>query len=346
MISIKGPGLKIFAAIIAVVAIGFGVYSTFFQSSGYEETTATIVSIEEDPNYVPDPDTVNDVQYIVTAKYTVDGKEYTRTLDSYDPSYQVGGEVKIKYDPKDPSKISSGFGIGLYAMIAGGVILIIIIFVTVKKKASVKKIKEINGEFTFAPSVKGEERALYFLTDLGTAKAGHHLEDKDRRVVYEAKMTKFSPLSAFEFDFIDHENNKTTPHLIGHTEEMDWNSILIDNNYTFTFDGKDVWKQLRSLGVTIDSRIGGGEGVMPAYTIRRDGEELAYAESTSRYVHEEDAEAHKVAGKMPVQGFYRVRTREQNLDLLFVILVAMARSGATDERGGSRRMLFNTIKGE
>ena len=26
--------------------------------------------------------------------------------------------------------------------------------------------------------------------------------------------------------------------------------------------------------------------------------------------------------------------------------VAMARSGATDERGGSRRMLFNTLKGE
>ena len=346
MISIKGPGLRIFAAIIAVVALGFGIYSTFFQSAGFVDGTATIISIEEDPDYIPDPEKDNDVQYIVTGKYTVDGKEYINKLNSYAPSYKVGGEVAIKYDPKDPSKLTSGFGFGIYIMIAGGVILLLVIFVTIKGKISVKKLKETNSEFTFAPSVKGEERSLYFLTDLGTAKVGHHLEDKNRKVIYEAKMTKFSPLSAFEFDFIDRENNKTVHHLLGHAEETDWNSLLIDNNYSFTFDGKDVWKQLRALGVKIDSRLGQANGVMPSYTISRDGEELAYVENTSQYVHEEDEEVHKVASNIPVQGFYRVRTREKNLDLLFVILVAMARSGATDERGGSRRMIFNTLKGE
>jgi hypothetical protein len=343
MISIKGPGLKIFTAILAVIALGFGIYSTFFRSAGLVDSTATIISIEEDPDYIPDADKPNDVQYIVKAKYTVDGKEYTTTLNSYDPAYKVGGEVAIKYDPNDPSKTTSGFGIGIVIMIIGAVLLAVVIFLTVKKKVSVKNLKETNGELTYAPSVKGEERELYFLTDIGTIKGGHHLEDKNRRVLYEAKMTKFSPLSAFEFDFIDHENNKTIKHLVGHAEEMDWNSILVDNNYTFTIDGQDVWKHLRKIGVTIDSRFGKAQGVMPSYTIRKDGEELAYAENTSQYAHEEDAEKHKVAGKVPVQGFYRVHTREKNLDLLFMILVAMARSGATDERGGSRRMLFNTI---
>ena len=285
------------------------------------------------------------MQYIVTGKYTVDGKEYTNQLNSYDPSYKVGGEVAIKYDPKDPTKLTSGFGFGIYIMIAGGVILLLVIFITIKGKISVKKLKETNGEFTFAPSEKGEERTLYFLTDLGTVKVGHHLEDKNRKVIYEAKMKKFSPLSAFDFDFIDHENNKTVHHLLGHAEETDWNSLLIDNNYSFTFDGKDVWKQLISIGVKIDSRFGQAKGVMPSYTISRDGEELAYVENTSQYVHEEDEEAHKVASNIPIQGFYRVRTCEKNLDLLFVILVSMARSGASDERGGSRRMLFNTLKG-
>ncbi len=85
MISIKGPGLKIFAAVIAVIALGFGVYSTFIKSTGYETTTATIVSIEEDPDYIPDADNENDVQYITTAKYTVNGKEYTTKLDTYAP---------------------------------------------------------------------------------------------------------------------------------------------------------------------------------------------------------------------------------------------------------------------
>ena len=200
MISIKGPGFKIFAAIIAVIALGAGIYFTFFQSAGYVDGTATIVSIEEDPNYIPDPNSENDVQYIVTGKYTVDGKEYTNQLNSYDPSYKVGGEVAIKYDPKDPTKLTSGFGFGIYIMIAGGVILLLVIFVTIKGKISVKKLKETNGEFAFAPSVKGEERSLYFLTDLGTVKVGHHLEDKNRKIIYDAKMTKFSPLSAFEFD--------------------------------------------------------------------------------------------------------------------------------------------------
>lgn len=343
MFSVKGPGIKIIAAILAVVALGFGIYSTFFQAAGYQSTTATITAIEEDPNFIPDQDNPNDKQYIVTAKYTVDGKEYTRQLDSYSPSYKVGGEVEIKYDPKNPEKITSGSGFGIYFMIAGGVILLILIFLTVKKKQSVKNLKETNGELTFAPSEKGEERTLYFLTDLGTVKVGHQLEDRNRRVLYEAKMTKFNPMSAFQFDFIDHEHNKTTPHLIGHTEETDWNSLILDNNYTFTFDGRDVWKQLRQLGVTINSRL---DGIMPSYSICLNGEEIAFAESTSRYVHEEDAEAHKVANKVPVQGFYRVRTRETQLDLLFVILVAMARSGATDERGGSRRMLFNTLGGQ
>jgi hypothetical protein len=57
MFSFKGPGLKIFAAILAVIVLGVGVYFTFFRSKGYEKTEATIVSIENDPDYIPDPNT-------------------------------------------------------------------------------------------------------------------------------------------------------------------------------------------------------------------------------------------------------------------------------------------------
>lgn len=345
MISFKGPGFKIFMTVVAAAALIIGTYLTFFHSAGYEKATAQIVSIEKDPNYVPDPNTENDEKRIVTVKYTVDGKEYTRQLDSDSPSYKVGGEVEVQYDPKDPGTVHSGPGIGIYAMIAGGGILLIIVVLTVKKRVSVKKLKETYGETTYAPGEKGEERELYFLTDLGTPKAGHQLEDGNGRVLYEAKMTKFTMASPFGFDFIDHEHNKTTPHLVGHAEEIDRNSIIFDNNYSFSFDGKDVWKHLRQNGITLNSRFGQAEGVRPSYTICRDGVEIAYAESTSKYVHEEDEAEHKVAGKIPVQGFYRVHTSEKNLDLLFVVLVAMARSGATDERGGSRRMLFNTMKG-
>ena len=45
MISIKGPGLKIFAAILAAIALGYGIYSTFLRSAGFVDGTATIISI-------------------------------------------------------------------------------------------------------------------------------------------------------------------------------------------------------------------------------------------------------------------------------------------------------------
>ena len=82
---------------------------------------------------------------------------------------------------------------------------------------------------------------------------------------------------------------------------------------------------------------------MPSYDICKEGEILAYAENTSHFVHEEDAEQHKVASKIPNPMFFHIFTNEKNLDLLFVILIAIARTGATDERGGSRRMLLNTV---
>ncbi|MBR0160391.1 MAG: DUF3592 domain-containing protein [Oscillospiraceae bacterium] len=339
MISLRGPKLKIFAAVLAVIALAAGVYLTFFRSQGFVKTTGTIVSLREDSS---DDSSV----YYPTVEYSVDGKTYTGELDTGSGSYKVGKTIPVLYDPNDPVVVHDGSGVGIYFIAVGAVILLMIVFLTVKQKTSVNKLKERQGEIQYLPSEKGEERELYFITDLGTPKFGHRIEDKDRRVLYEAKMTKFTLLSAYVFDFIDHEKNQTTHHLIGHTEEMDWNSILIDNHNTFTLDGMDVWKHLRSIGVTIDARFGKAEGIMPSYDIRKDGEHLAYAENTSHFVHEEDAEQHKVASKIPNPMFFRVFTDEKNLDLLFMILVAIARSGATDERGGSRRMLLNTVKGE
>lgn len=344
MISIKGPGLKIFAAILAIIALGTGIWMTFFQSAGFEKTTATIVSIEKDPDYIPDPDVTNDEKRIVTVEYTVDGKKYTTALDSDSPSYNVGGSVEVMYDPENPSTIHSGMGFGIYAMAIGGAILLIIVVVTIRQKTSLRQLKEKQGSISYAPSEKGDERELYFLTDLGTPKYGHRIEDKNRKVLYEAKMTKFDLAGPFCFDFIDHEHNKTTPHLIGHQEDTEWNMILIDNHHTFTIDGEDIWKHLKENGITVESRFASGKVLTSSYTISRDGEQIAYVETTSQYVHEDDAEKHKVANKIPVQGFYRIRTTEQYLDLLFVTILAFARSGATDDKGGDRGILFGSMK--
>jgi hypothetical protein len=99
----------------------------------------------------------DDDSYIVTARYTAGGKEYTNVLDSYSPSYKEGGTVEVRYDPADPNNITSGYGIGVYAMAVGAVILLAIIFLTVRQKKSVNKLKESQGEIQYLPSEKGEE---------------------------------------------------------------------------------------------------------------------------------------------------------------------------------------------
>lgn len=339
MFSLKGIPVKIIAGVLALIALAAGVYLTFFHSVGFVKTQAIIVDLR-------DASTGEDTVYAPTVEYAVDGVTYTKELDIASGSYTVGQEISVLYDPNDPAVAHSDSVLGVYFMAAGAIILAVIAVTEIKKKKALGQVKAAQAEngVTYPASVPGPESWLYFLTDLGTAKAGHRIEDAGRNVLYEAKMTKFTLTAPFGFDFIDHEHGKTTPHLIGHEEASDWgNSLLFDNHYTFTFDGEDIWKHLKRNGITVESSLTGA--ARTEYIIKRNGREIATATSSSQNVHEEDEEARpKLSSLMPVRGFYRIRTTETDLGLLFVILLAFARSGASDDLGGNRKTLFNTIK--
>ena len=344
MVSIRGPKFKIIAALIALACLAAGVYFTFFHSRGFVKTTARIVSVERNIGSGDESDT-----FTPTVEYTVDGVTYTERLDESSSSYKVGKIIPVLYDPKDPSVVHSGSGFGIYLMVVSAAILVIVLLSTIRKKKSLKQLDELRdgrAPAGYLPSVQGEERELYFLTDLGTPKFGHRIEDRSRRVLYEAKMTKFAVTAPFGFDFIDHVWGTTTPHLVGHEEESHWDSLLIGDHNTFELDGVDIWKHLKQNGVSVESSFSGGEGrlIGTSYRILRDGREIARAESTGQYPHEEDAAEHKIAGAIPGQYFYRIWTREQNLDLLFMTLMAFARTGASDAQGGSFGALVGTIK--
>ena len=51
--------------------------------------------------------------------------------------------------------------------------------------------------------------------------------------------------------------------------------------------------------------------------------------------HDEDAEQHSVMNKLAVPGFYRIRTREEYLDAVFLTAMAFARSRALNSEGGT-----------
>lgn len=331
MFSVRGPKLKIFAGILALIVLIVGAYMTFFQSRGFVKTSASITDLRMDS-------AGESTVYYPTVEYTVEGTTYTTELDTGSGSYQIGQTISVLYDPQNPSVAHDGGGFGLYLMIAGAVILAVIIFSTIKEKQGqqqAQEARESRGQAGYAPSVQGGERELYFLTDTGTAKVGHRIEDQARNVLYEAKMTKYSLTTPYGFDFIDHEHNTVTPHLVGHEEETDWgNSLLLDNHYTFELDGVDVWKHLKQNGISAETERKEAS-IWPRYRVLRDGQEIAVIESSSQYVHEEDAEAHSVMNKMAVPGFYRIWTREENLDAVFVTAMAFARTGALNDEGGT-----------
>ena len=197
-----------------------------------------------------------------------------------------------------------------------------------------------NG-ITYAPSDQGEERELYFLTDLGTMKFGHRIEDADRRVLYEAKVTKYAALKDIEMEFIDHVHGISETHFVGHEVNTEYGSMLADSHSTFDYDGEDIWAHLRRNGVSVESSFKPGKILAPQYRIFRNGEEIAFAESCNANVHEEDEAAKsKLASAFASRYFFRIWTREKNVELIFITLMAFARSSANDDEGGNFGLLF------
>ena len=84
-----------------------------------------------------------------------------------------------------------------------------------------------------------------------------------------------------------------------------------------------------------------GKPLWPQYRVLRDGEEIGLLESSGVHVHEEDAaQDGKLAKIIPARGYFRIQTQEKNLDLLFVVAMAFARTSALDGEGGSFGLLF------
>ncbi len=126
-------GMSIILIVLALAILFVGVYLGFIKSHGYVKSTGVVVSLRE----VESLDTDNDVviDYYPTVKFNVDGKEYTGELDISTSPSAVGTEVKIQYDPEDPSKVNSySPGIVTYIFVVGIALLAFAVFKIVKKQ--------------------------------------------------------------------------------------------------------------------------------------------------------------------------------------------------------------------
>ena len=70
--------------------------------------------------------------YEVYVNYIVDGKDYSEKTDYYAGNYKEGMEIKIFYNPDDPTQIHGDKGtFGIVMMIGGAVVTVICIVLLV-----------------------------------------------------------------------------------------------------------------------------------------------------------------------------------------------------------------------
>lgn len=335
-LKLSPKGTTIFFLAIAIFMTSVVIYLGFVKSYGYVKTTAVITELRYEEDELDDSKTKKTTWPKVN--YKVDEKEYNVFLKSVMQSpfkeKKIGSEIKIKYNPADPSEAIEDSSEFLICMLIIGLICIAIpVYVLLKNRKKRELLANHQPEAMFGVSRKfPEERKLYFVTDLGTIKGTCHIEDVDRKILYEAVSTKFSLLADSEMEFVDHTLNRRTPHLVGKvvTRNMRGSNIDILGNIqpdysTFDFDGREIWGLLHENGIEIKTNLI-SLIKWTSYAIYRDGKEIAQAVNSSKFVHEEDAEKKKIWSQIPNNGFFRITTKEKNLDAIFLTLFSISRT--------------------
>ena len=115
---------------LVLIIFGIVVFVITLNNQNYVKIKATVTNVEEtQETNVDDGETNITTIYNATVNYTVDGKEYTQTLDNVSKC-KVGDKMDIYYNPKDPNQITQTKSIILpiviivagIASFAGGII--------------------------------------------------------------------------------------------------------------------------------------------------------------------------------------------------------------------------------
>ena len=311
--------ILLFATVILTI---ISVVMTVNANKGYAETTATIAEIV--PLDVDGADAEEGIQYIVYVDYVVDGVSYThKEINSYDSSYAVGKEIVIMYDPADPETIVAKNPVWLIILLyagaglcfAGTIAAIVYNVRVVKKAQSIKK----NPAIMAKDRKLGEAKKMYFSWDTKThVKLRYIIEDEKRNLLYEGKMTKHSLVGAHTYLFTDYVNNKEEEHKVGHVNEAESGSWTVSRG--FTFDGVEMTEYLDANRIKI--RYGAGQkGIAISFDIFYEDKLIAKAETSSRYVHEDEEKEHAIASKFRLnQYFYQIEGQESYVDVIFLAL--------------------------
>ena len=105
---IRESALARFLIPAGIILIVFGVvfFGASKQNQHYKETEAQVISVVLEEAVSTDTNgNRTEATYLLSLKYTVDGKEYETDLSGMSKR-EVGDRIAIYYDPADPSRIT------------------------------------------------------------------------------------------------------------------------------------------------------------------------------------------------------------------------------------------------
>lgn len=322
----RNTGAMRFFVPIGLILIIFGVIMLANAPKEYGEALGTVTDVRQ---YVDDEGaTLNDVDF----EFTVDGVKYTNSYSGLSEAPAVGESIKVYYDVNDPNKVANTKSSGIIAPIMIGAGALAIVLSVVAGIKAFRKDRELDEQVKSAsgggkmpevtPLPKEQLTEYYVSFDGNTLKPGYVLEDANRSVLYEAKMTKNALVGARVFTFTNHLTGASEEHEVGHTATTSYNDEFFSMKSWFKFDGKNIWDLLHERGLRIGTDM---HSKFPklVYTVSKDGRFAATVETSGKYVHEEDEAQHKL--NVPIgKYYYRVWTNEKELDNLFLTVFAIS----------------------
>ena len=154
---------------------------------------------------------------------------------------------------------------------------------------------------------------------MGTTKQSFYLEDENGEKVYEGNMIKLSLFGASPYEFINHITQKTEQHEVGKTLTSETEGLgiisFLSKKSAFKFDGQKIWDLLHDQGIRIETGLSSGKIGM-TYDVSFKGEPLATIASSSP----------KGRSFITTDLFYDVICEEKDLDLVFLVAFAIAKT--------------------
>ena len=162
----------------------------------------------------------------------------------------------------------------------------------------------------------------YFVHPTGKMNQGYQMEDVKKGI-----------FTAWQFEFVNHKTNQTEIHKVGHTVTTEQTGLgggllgglagdaasWLSTRSWFKYDGKKIWDYLHDQGIRIDSKLAQGRVGM-AYTVTYKGQEMATLTMAAP-----NGKKSFIVGDY----WYDVETTEENLDLTFLTVFAIARTEQT-----------------